>query len=37
MTHEASTAGVHKALRTLAASPVLHEPPVHYRVILKSS
>jgi len=37
MTHEASTAGVHKALRTLAASPLLHEPPVHYRVMVKKS
>ena len=34
MTHEASTAGVHKALCTLAASPMLHEPPVHYRVLV---
>ena len=33
MTHEAPTAGVHKALETLAASPMLHEPPVHYRVM----
>jgi homoserine dehydrogenase len=37
MTHEASTAGVHKALRTLAASPLLHESPVHYRVMVKKS
>ncbi|MCL1939657.1 MAG: homoserine dehydrogenase [Desulfovibrionaceae bacterium] len=37
MTHEASTAGVHKALRTLAASPLLHEPPVHYRVMVKKN
>ena len=37
MTHEASTAGVHKALRTLAASPMLHEPPVHYRVMAKKA
>jgi homoserine dehydrogenase len=37
MTHEASTAGVHRALRTLAASPLLHEPPVHYRVMVKKN
>lgn len=33
MTHEAPAAGVQQALRTLAASPLLHEPPVHYRVM----
>ncbi len=35
MTHEATAQGVHKALRTLSASPLLHEPPVHYRVMDK--
>ena len=35
MTHEAPTAGVHKALRTLAESALVHEPPVHYRVLAK--
>lgn len=33
MTHEAPTAGVRRALETLAASPLVHEPPVHYRVL----
>ncbi len=37
MTHEASTAGVHKALATLAGSPLVHEPPVHYRVLPRQS
>jgi homoserine dehydrogenase len=37
MTHEASTAGVHKALRTLAASSIVHESPVHYRVMVKKN
>lgn len=35
MTHEAPAAGVEKALATLEASPLLHEPPVHYRVMAK--
>lgn len=35
MTHEASAAGVHKALQTLADSPMVHEPPVHYPVLAK--
>jgi homoserine dehydrogenase len=33
MTHEAPVAGVQKALETLAASSVVHETPVHYRVL----
>lgn len=33
MTHEAPALGVHKALDTLAVSPMLHEPPVYYRVM----
>lgn len=37
MTHEAPTAGVEKALQTLAVSPLVHEPPVHYRVMAKKS
>ena len=37
MTHEAPAAGVEKALQTLAASPMVHEPPVHYRVMAKKS
>jgi homoserine dehydrogenase len=35
MTHEAPVTGIQKALRTLAASPILHEEPVHYRVMPK--
>lgn len=35
MTHEAPAAGVEKALATLGASPLVHEPPVHYRVMAK--
>ena len=37
MTHEASAAGVDKALRTLAGSPMVHEPPVCYPVLAKRS
>lgn len=33
MTHEASASGVRKALQTLSASSLVHEPPVHYRVL----
>lgn len=33
MTHEASSAGVRKALESLAASPIVYEPPVLYRVM----
>ena len=36
MTHEAPAAGVEKAMATLAASSMVHEPPVHYRVMAKS-
>lgn len=35
MTHEAPASGVERALATLAASPMVHEPPVHYRVMSK--
>ena len=35
MTHEAPAAGVDRALRTLAASPMVHEPPVCYPVLAK--
>jgi homoserine dehydrogenase len=37
MTHEAYAAGVYKALRTLTDSVVVHEPPVHYPVLVKRS
>ena len=37
MTHEAPLAGVCKALRTLADSPMVHEPPVYYPVLAKRS
>lgn len=37
MTHEAPAAGVEKALATLAASAMAHEPPVHYRVMAKKA
>ena len=37
MTHEASAAGVHKALETLAGSAMLHESPVCYPVLAKRS
>lgn len=33
MTHEARASGVHKALATLADSPLVHRPPVHFRVL----
>jgi homoserine dehydrogenase len=36
MTHEAPVAGIRQALRTLAASPSLHEAPVYYRVMPKA-
>ncbi len=33
MTHETSTVGIQKALQTLAASNLVHEPPMCYRVL----
>jgi homoserine dehydrogenase len=36
MTHEAPVASIQQALNTLAASPILHEPPVHFRVMPKA-
>ena len=33
MTHEAQTEGITRALQTLAKSPMVHRPPVHYRVL----
>jgi homoserine dehydrogenase len=37
MTHEAPVAGVCRALRILADSPLVHETPVHYPVLDKQS
>lgn len=36
MTHAAPVAGVQKALASLVASPIVHEPPALYRVMPKS-
>ncbi len=37
MTHRASMAGVAKAMELLAAAPYVHQPPVQYRVMEKTS
>ena len=33
MTHEAQAEGIQRALQTLGASPMVHRPPVYYRVL----